>query len=195
MPPRTMQDVRSVLPPPALGATHHKTGTKAGRAHERIRDGCGLPAPRRRYEPGRHRIPCQRPRGYRDQRSASPAVVSSVWQTRYRVLWQELEQWADGLRGAQPPATLADHTVRLLTFAVTLLEQHRVNKRGQCQFCCWSRWTWRFWHRRPRCTVCRALAFALRQSLDVVWWQLLGSTGKKCSLVDVREWLRQREQG
>lgn len=122
-------------------------------------------------------------------------MVSSVWQTRYRVLWQQLEQLADWLRGAQPPATLADHTVRRLTFAVTLLEQHRVNKRGQCQFCGWSRWTWRFWHWRPRCTVCRALAFALRQGLDVVWWQLLASTGKKCSVVDVRDWLKQRAQG
>ncbi|MBV9013080.1 MAG: hypothetical protein JO272_13720 [Pseudonocardiales bacterium] len=71
----------------------------------------------------------------------------------------------------------------LLTFAITLLEQHQVNKRGQCQFCGWS-----------RCTVCRALAFSLHQGLDVVWWQLLGSTGKQCGLADVREWLRQREQ-
>ncbi|MGH3770827.1 MAG: hypothetical protein ACRDRW_05435 [Pseudonocardiaceae bacterium] len=110
------------------------------------------------------------------------------------MLWQQLEQLADELRGAQPPAAPAENTVRLLTFAVTLLEQHRVNKRSQCHFCGWSRWTWRFWHWRPRCIVCRALAFALRQGLDVVWWQLLTSTGKKCSLVDVREWLRQREQ-
>jgi hypothetical protein len=132
--------------------------------------------------------------GYRHQRGAPPAVVSSVWQTRHRVLCQQLEQWAHALRDAPPPATPAEHTVRLLTFAVTLLEQHRVNKRGQCQFCGWSRWPWRFWRRRPRCTVCRALAFALHQSLDVVWWQLLGSTGKQCSLADVREWLRQREQ-
>lgn len=110
------------------------------------------------------------------------------------MLRQQLEQLADGLRGAQPPAASADHTVRLLTCAVTLLEQHRVNKRGRCQFCGWSRWRWRFWHRRPQCTVCRALAFALGQGLDVVWWQLLTSTGKKCSLVDVREWMTQREQ-
>lgn len=119
--------------------------------------------------------------------------MSTVWETRYRVLWQQLEQLANRLRGAQPSAALAEHTVRLLTFAVILLGQHRVNKRGRCQFCSWSRWTWRFWHWRPQCTVCCALAFALGQGLDVVRWQLLTNMGEKCSLADVREWMRQRE--
>ncbi|MEO9107960.1 MAG: hypothetical protein ABI264_15615 [Pseudonocardiaceae bacterium] len=117
-----------------------------------------------------------------------------MWQTRYRVLWQQLEQWTHELHGAQPPAALAEHTARLLTFAVTLLEEHQVNKRGQCPFCGWSRWAWRFCHRRPRCTVCRALEFAMHQGLDAVWWQLLNNTGTTCSLVDVREWLSQRER-
>jgi hypothetical protein len=34
----------------------------------------------------------------------------------------------------------------------------------------------------------------LGQSLDVVWWQLLTSLGKKGSLVDVQEWMTQQEQ-
>ncbi|MGH3925925.1 MAG: hypothetical protein ACRDTT_24210, partial [Pseudonocardiaceae bacterium] len=93
----------------------------------------------------------------------------------------------------QHSAALVEHTVRLLTFAVILLGQHRVNKRGRCQFCSWSRWTWRFWHWRPQCTVCCALAFALGQGLDVVRWQLLTSMGEKCSLADVREWMRKQE--
>ncbi|MGH3885870.1 MAG: hypothetical protein ACRDSZ_04745 [Pseudonocardiaceae bacterium] len=43
----------------------------------------------------------------------------------------------------------------------------------------------------------RALAFALGQGLDAVWWQLLTSLDKKNStnsLVDVREWMTQLEQ-
>lgn len=110
------------------------------------------------------------------------------------MLGEQLEQLADGLLDAQPPAAPAEHTVWLLSFATMLLEQHRVNKRGRCPFCGWSRWGWRFWHRRPQCTVCRTLAFAMIQGLDVVWWQLLTSTGRKCSLVDVREWLTQQER-
>jgi hypothetical protein len=110
------------------------------------------------------------------------------------VLRQQLEQLANRLRGAQPSAALAEHTARLLTFAVILLGQHRVNDRGRCRVCSWSRWRWQLWHRRSQCTVCCALAFALGQSLDVVWWQLLTSMGRKCSLMDVREWMTQREQ-
>jgi hypothetical protein len=110
------------------------------------------------------------------------------------VLRQLLEQWTNRLRDAQHSAALAEHTVRLLMFAVSLLGQHRVNERGRCQFCSWSRWRWPFWHRRPQCTVCRALVFAMGQNLDVVWWQLLTNLDKKISLVDVREWMTQREQ-
>lgn len=120
--------------------------------------------------------------------------MSTVWETRYRVLRQQLERLANRLRDDQSPAALAEHTVRLLTFAVTLLDQHRVNKRGQCKFCGWSQWIRRFWRRRPPCTVCSALAFAIGQGLDVVWWQLLTKTGEKRSLTDVREWMKQREQ-
>ena len=58
----------------------------------------------------------------------------------------------------------AECTVRLLAFAVTVLTQHQVNKRGRSNFCGWTRWKWRFWHPRPRCTVCRALAFALSEA-------------------------------
>ncbi len=119
--------------------------------------------------------------------------MSTVWETRHRMLRQQLEQLANGLRNAQPAVALDERTVRLLTFATTLLEQHEVNRRGRCQFCRWPRWTWRFRRLRPRCTVCRALAFALDQGLDVVCWQLFTSIDKKCSLMDVREWMTQRE--
>lgn len=110
------------------------------------------------------------------------------------MLRQQLEQLANRLHGAPPSDALAEHTVRLLTFAAILLGQHQVNERGRCHFCRWSRRRWPFWHRRPQCTVCRALAFAMGQGLDVVWWQLLTNLDKKISLVDVREWMTQREQ-
>lgn len=110
------------------------------------------------------------------------------------MLRQQLEQLANRLGSAQPPAALTEHTVRLLTFAVILLGQHRVNERGKCQFCSWPRWWWQLYYRRPQCMVCRTLAFALGQGLDVVWWQLLTSLDKKGSLVDVREWMTHRER-
>lgn len=120
--------------------------------------------------------------------------MSTVWETRYRVLRQQVEQLANELRNTQAPVALEEHAVRLLTFAITLLGQHQVNKRGRCRFCRWSRRTWRFWHLRPHCIVCRDLEFALGQNVDVVWWRLLTSTGTKCSLVEVQAWMTERER-
>jgi len=107
--------------------------------------------------------------------------VSSVWGTQYRLLEEHLEQFADRLSASQPPESpvLTEHTVRLLAAALILVRQHHINKRGQCRYCGWSRWGWRFWHRRPRCTVYQTLNVVLRQSLDVVWWQLLDSLGQE----------------
>lgn len=122
--------------------------------------------------------------------------MSNVWGTRYRLLLEQLEKMADQLSSDQPPesAAVTEHTVRLLTFASILLRQHHINKRGQCKFCGWSQWKWRFWHRRPRCTVYRALVFVVSDRLDVVWWSLSESMGNQRSLVQVREWMRQRDQ-
>ena len=122
--------------------------------------------------------------------------MSNVWGTRYRLLLEELEKMADQLSGdqQQEPAAVTEHTVRLLTFASILLRQHHINKRGQCEFCGWTRWKWRFWHRRPQCTVYRALVFTASEGMDVVWWRLSESMGKQRSLVQVRQWLRQRDQ-
>jgi hypothetical protein len=101
---------------------------------------------------------------------------------------QQWEQLATELR-AQPPTTPGDYTVRLLTFAVIVLGQRRVNKRGRCQFCSWSQWAWRFWHQRPQCMICRTLEFVLSQDLSMTWWHLFTSTGKNYSVTDVRRWL------
>jgi hypothetical protein len=96
--------------------------------------------------------------------------VSNVWQTRYRLLLEQLEALADQLRNEEAiaPPVLEERTIRLLAGALMLLRQHRVNKRGQCQYCGWTRPTWRLWHRRPQCTVNLALDFAMSQPLDVV---------------------------
>ena len=101
--------------------------------------------------------------------------VSNVWETRHRLLLEQLEQLVDQLRSEEPfPAvTLKEQTVRLLTATVMLIRLHRVNKRGQCRYCSWRIKTWRLGRHRPQCTVYRALGFALGQRLDVVWWQLL----------------------
>lgn len=87
---------------------------------------------------------------------------------------------------------MTEHTVRLLTIVVMLIRQHHINTRGQCDFCGGMRWDWRF--RRPRCTVFRAVSFAMDQSVDVVWWQLLTSVGGKPSLVAVRKWVAKRNR-
>lgn len=100
--------------------------------------------------------------------------MSNVWETRCRVLLERLEELADRLRRKEPiaPGVLAEETVRLLAGVVMLLRQHRVNKRGQCKRCGWTRWTWLFWRRRPQCTVYLSLDFAMRQHLEMVWRQL-----------------------
>lgn len=88
---------------------------------------------------------------------------------------ERLEELTDQLRGNEPipPAVLEEQTVRLLAGVVMLLRQHRVNKRGQCHYCGWTRWTWRLWRGRPQCTVHLSFGFAMRQRLDVVWSRLL----------------------
>lgn len=71
------------------------------------------------------------------------------------------------------PAELREQVVRLLAGVVMLVRWHRVNKRGQCRYCGWTRWVWRFWRRRLRCAVYQAVGFASRQRLDMVWRQCL----------------------
>lgn len=120
--------------------------------------------------------------------------MSNIWETRSRLFLEELEKLAEWLISDAPkaPATLEEQTVRLLTVAVVLLRQHQVNKRGQCQYCGWTRWQWRFWRRPRRCTVHQALDFSVGQSLDVVWWRVFESVEQKWSLAEVRAWIAGR---
>lgn len=122
--------------------------------------------------------------------------MSNVWQTRYRLLLEELEALADWLSGENEPeqAALEEQLVRLLTGMLLSLRQHTVNKRGQCRVCGWTTQTWRVWRSRPRCTVYRNLSTAMSQRLEVVWWQLFESVDRQVSLDEVRKWLEQREQ-
>ena len=103
--------------------------------------------------------------------------MSSVWETRYRLLVETLEKLVERLgdEQAHTPAELTEQTVRIVVGALTLLRQHHVNKRGQCRYCGWTRRSWRFWRRRPRCTVFRTLHFALGQPADVVLFLRTGS--------------------
>lgn len=115
----------------------------------------------------------------------------AVHEVRYRLLSEQLEQWVEKLSGEEPvePEAVKELTVRLLAMAVILLKQHQVNQRGQCRYCGWTRWNWRFWIRRPPCTVCSTLGFAMKQRLDVVWWRLFGSVERHFSLEEVRRWV------
>jgi hypothetical protein len=99
--------------------------------------------------------------------------VSNVWETRYRLVLEQLDELADQLRSKQQvaPAVLEEQTVRLLAGVLMLLRQHQLNKQGQCQFRATSL-RWRFWHWRPQCAVYRTIDFVMRQPLDMVWRQL-----------------------
>lgn len=114
----------------------------------------------------------------------------SLWETRYRQISEQLEELAEWLSGAKSvaPAAHEEWTVRLLAAVLMLLRQHHVNKRGQCRFCGWTRWNWRFWRRRRRCTVYAALDHLMGQSLDVVWWKVFEGFGQEASLADLRRW-------
>lgn len=120
--------------------------------------------------------------------------MNSSWETRSRLFLEELEKLAAWLHSDAPraPAALEEKTVRLLGVAVTLLRQHRVDKRGQCHFCGWTGWTLRPRRRRQRCTVHQALDFGIGQTLDVVWWRVFESVGQKWSLAEVRAWVAGR---
>jgi hypothetical protein len=96
--------------------------------------------------------------------------VSTVWETRYRLFLETLEETA-GLLNNKESITSTEYKEqmsRLLMGVIMLLRQHRVNKHGQCLYCGWARWYRRVWWQRPRCTVYRTLDFALRQPMDVV---------------------------
>lgn len=120
--------------------------------------------------------------------------MSNVWGTRYRLLGEELAQWVEWFSGEGPrqQVILEERAIRLLATVLMLLRQHHANRRGQCRFCGATRWKWRFWHRRRRCTVYGALDHAMGQSLDVLWWKVFDESGWDVSLEDVREWIVQR---
>ena len=118
--------------------------------------------------------------------------MSHVWETRHRLLVEQLEQWIEWLSGEEErePAAVEELAVRLLTGTVHLLKQHEVNQRGQCRFCGWTKWRWRLWRPRRRCTVFQAVDRAMTEGIEVVWWDLFTSVGRQVGLEWVREWLR-----
>lgn len=119
-----------------------------------------------------------------------------VQEVRHRLLFEQLERWVERLSSKKPiePEEVEELAVRLLAMASILLRQHVVGKRGRCRLCGWSILRWPFWYLRPRCTVFRSVDLAVGQSLDVVWWRLLGSVGREVRLVEVREWVAQRSK-
>lgn len=109
--------------------------------------------------------------------------MSSVHEIRCRLLFEQLEQWVKKLSGEErvAPDAAQELTVRLLAMAVMLLKQHGAKRRRRCRCCACRRWNWRFWKKRPQCTVCSVLDFVMGQELAVVWWRLFGSMGRRAS--------------
>lgn len=101
-------------------------------------------------------------------------AVSNVWETRNRLLWEQLEQMTKKLSSAEPlePTEFKELAIRLLTSVAMLLRLHHTNKRGQCSYCAWMRRARPFWSRRSDCTVYEIVDFAFRQHLDKVRRQL-----------------------
>jgi hypothetical protein len=93
--------------------------------------------------------------------------VSSIWETRHRLLVEHLEALGGQLSGKAQTAP-EEQAARLLAATVNLLRQHCVDKRGQCRFCTVPYSIYNFWRRRPRCAVYRGINFAMTQPLDVV---------------------------
>lgn len=106
----------------------------------------------------------------------------------------ELEATLYRVVGDEPTdlAIAEEQTVQLLAAVAGLLRQHYVNKRGQCNFCGWTRWWLRGCRRRPQCTVFRNLSFAMGQPLDVVLWHVFAIFDNNTTLEEVREWIEQR---
>lgn len=120
--------------------------------------------------------------------------MTTVWETRNRLLLDQLEEWVDWLGGDEPRelVIVEEQALRLLAAAVVLLGQHTVNKRGRCKFCGWTRWKWRIWRRRRICTVFQTLDRVMTQAVDVVWWEVLAGVRREVGLEEVREWLKGR---
>lgn len=93
--------------------------------------------------------------------------MNNVWETRDRLLLEHLEKLAAQIRSEEslPPEQLEEQLLRLLVGGLMLLRRHHTNKRGQCKFCGWTRWTCRLWRRRRRCTVYTNLGFVIMQPM------------------------------
>jgi hypothetical protein len=116
--------------------------------------------------------------------------MSTVWGTKHRLLVERCAELVDRLCGPVPvePVLLEEQLVRLLLVVLRLLEQHDLNTRGRCRYCRWPNRSWRFWSRKPRCSIFRAVDQSMGQELAVVWWQLFAAIGRDVGLDEVRAW-------
>lgn len=126
--------------------------------------------------------------GLRVVEGSASAAEQRHYAERLIAVGKRLQRRADGMGGAVIEGEAVTATVLML------LRQHHVNKRGQCRFCGWTTWKWRFWRGRRRCTVYATLDYAMGQNLDVVWWKVFGGLGREVSLADVRRWNGERQE-
>lgn len=109
----------------------------------------------------------------------------------------ELAQWLEAGDG-EPLAVFGssdrdEWLLRLSGMALTLTDQHKLDKSGRCRFCCtppagWRRW-WPRWSRPTPCRVQQTAQLFSRATVDVVWWQVFQLLGDKRPIQEVRNWL------
>ena len=89
--------------------------------------------------------------------------MSSAQETQHRLWAEQLKVLLHGKHGSRE--LTAEQTRRLMIAAYVVLQEHQVNKRGQCRYC-W-RSTWWPW-RRKTCTVHLTFMVAMKQPIELV---------------------------
>lgn len=89
--------------------------------------------------------------------------MSNVWETRYRLLCERLEE----MLHRNMDDLSDDEVARVICGAYVLLAQHKVNKRGRCRHC-YRSGSWWLPRRRKRCTVYQVFGVAMGQPLRIV---------------------------
>jgi len=87
--------------------------------------------------------------------------MASAYETRWQALRAQLDETLERAKEAND----GEELVRLAALTAALLDQHKVNKRGQCQHCR----AYRGWRERPsrKCAVLLAVNLHLEQPR---WW-------------------------
>lgn len=89
--------------------------------------------------------------------------MTSARETQHRLWAEQLGSLLAGKHGSRELTT--EQTRRLMIAAYVVLQEHQVDKRGQCRYC--RRSTWWPW-RRKTCTVHVTFKVAMQQPINIV---------------------------